>query len=100
MHSTFTPHGVNANFVERIGPKSLRMRTYERGVEAETLACGTGSVACSVVGAVTLGLRSPVAVHTRSGDILRVHFNRAGASFSNVVLEGPVALSYTGEILV
>ncbi len=100
MHSTFTPHGVNANFVERIGPKSLRMRTYERGVEAETLACGTGAVACSVVGAVALGLRSPISVHTRSGDILRVHFNRDGASFSNVVLEGPVALAYTGEILV
>ena len=99
-HSTFLPQGVNANFVEKIGVKSLRMRTYERGVEAETMACGTGSVASSVLAAVTLGLRSPVAVHTRSGDILRVHFKRDGAKFFDVVLLGPVAVSFTGEILV
>lgn len=99
-HAAFSPLGVNANFVERVGNKSLRMRTYERGVEAETMACGTGSVACSVIGAAVLGLRSPVAVHTRSGDILRVHFKRDGANFSNVVLEGPTEVSFSGEILV
>jgi diaminopimelate epimerase len=97
-HSAFSPAGVNANFVERIGPRTIRMRTYERGVEAETQACGTGSVACSIIGAVTVGLRPPITVVTHSGEKLRVDFTRSETGFRDVVLEGPAIVSFRGEI--
>jgi len=97
-HAAFQPTGVNANFVEKTGPRSIKMRTYERGVEAETQACGTGSVACSVLGSVVAGLRSPVSVATRSGDILKVSFVRSDDGFQEVVLEGPATVSFKGQV--
>jgi diaminopimelate epimerase len=71
-HPLFAPAGANADFVQVTGPDSLAIRTYERGVEAETQACGTGIVAAALV-AEHLGLvRAPVAVRTAGGDTLEV----------------------------
>ena len=74
------------------------MRTYERGVEAETLACGTGAVACSILGALLKGLRPPLEIRTRSNQVLRVNFHASGDRISDVDLEGPVKTVFHGEI--
>lgn len=80
-HERFSPRGVNANFVKVLAPGKLAMRTWEFGVEGETLACGTGSAAAAIVAASRFGWpaeffagQSPVCVSARSGDVLRVYF--------------------------
>ncbi|MCF8053697.1 MAG: diaminopimelate epimerase [Deltaproteobacteria bacterium] len=92
-HETFAPAGTNANFI-RVEKGFIHLRTYERGVEDETLACGTGAVASSVV-AIRKGLAiSPVSVGVRSGEILRVHYEE---STSEIYLEGGAVFVYKGE---
>jgi diaminopimelate epimerase len=88
-HKMFAPHGTNVNFI-RVGPKRIEVRTYERGVENETLACGTGSTASALVAARMNGLRSPVRVKTAGGEILKVYFKENRGNFEQVYLEGPV----------
>ncbi len=85
------PQGTNVDFIEDLPDGRLMVRTYERGVEDETWACGTGVTACAIVS----GNRRLV---TRGGDF-RVDFDATGASFDNVVLTGPVALNFTGELI-
>ncbi len=95
--SLFEPGGTNVDFV-RLRPKgSISMRSYERGVEDETLACGTGAVACSVISALVKGIVPPVEVLTRSNEILTVRFDQAGERVENVDLEGPALVVYKGE---
>lgn len=94
----FRPQGANANFVHRVDAKSLEMRTYERGVEAETLACGTGSVACSIVASEVFSMKPPIRILTRSGDRLRVTFEKTPAGYRNVILHGPATKSFSGVI--
>lgn len=89
-HTAFRPRGTNVSFYKRLGPSLIRVRTYERGVEEETQACGTGSAACAVVSARCYGLRSPVSVLTTSGERLKIHFRKKGRYFTDVYLEGPV----------
>jgi len=97
-HPDFAPAGTNANFVRFESGNRIRVRTYERGVEAETLACGTGIVACGVV-AAALGLAtSPVTVIPASGDALEVGFERSGDTFRNVTLLGPAAFVCRGVL--
>lgn len=97
-HPAIGPAGANVNFVTRVGGE-WRMRTYERGVEAETLACGTGAVACATV----LGLRGlvtlPWSVRSRSGTILRISgdLDPAGG-LNNPRLEGQARLVYRGTL--
>ncbi|MEJ5359409.1 MAG: diaminopimelate epimerase [Desulfobacterales bacterium] len=95
-HPVFAPEGVNADFICPDGRGRIAIRTYERGVEGETLACGTGAVAGALVAAKTLGLRSPVEALTRGGERLRVFFEEAGGGFRNVSLEGEARLIYRG----
>jgi len=95
-HALFNPAGTNADFVAKIDSHNIAVRTYERGVEDETLACGTGSVASALVGARELGLLSPVRVHTRGGEVLKIYFNRSGDKFSEVYLEGEVKYLFDG----
>lgn len=99
-HPAFAPRGTNANFIQPAGPSRLRIRTYERGVEAETLACGTGAVASGLI-AFRLGLAasSPVALLPRGGQDLSVGF-RVGpdGKFTDVTLSGPTERIATGEI--
>jgi diaminopimelate epimerase len=97
-HQRFQPEGANANFVEIADRHHLKIRTFERGVEDETLACGTGSTAAAVI-AARLGLADPpVECLTRGGEILTIHFRREGESVSDVFLEGSVQMVFRGEI--
>jgi diaminopimelate epimerase len=96
FHSAFQPSGTNANFIERGSGNSLFMRTYERGVEAETMACGTGSIASAIVASRLWKLKSPVAVIQHSGKTLKVEFKDDGKQFSSVRLIGPATISFQG----
>jgi diaminopimelate epimerase len=95
-HAAFKPSGTNANFVEQAGGNSIRVRTYERGVEAETMACGTGSIACAIVASRLWKLHPPIVVVPESGKKLRVDFNDDGTRISNVRLSGPAVISFYG----
>ncbi len=89
-HTLFSPAGTNVNFV-RVGEEGLEIRTYERGVEDETLACGTGAAASAWI-AFRLGLlRSPIPVKTRGGEILRIHIED-----NRIWLEGETRRIYRG----
>lgn len=97
-HQKFAPSGTNADFVEVLSNNTIKIRTYERGVEDETLACGTGAVACALITAYRL---SPVAcrkinVITQSKEVLKVYFSRHNFKFSDVWLEGKAGIVYTG----
>lgn len=92
----FAPGGTNVNFVERT-VFGIRVRTYERGVENETLSCGSGVTACAIAAANKFDLNSPVRVETMGG-ILEVKFTRNEAEFSGVWLTGPAQKVYEGEI--
>jgi diaminopimelate epimerase len=97
-HEEFAPAGTNANFVRVLDAHQLAIRTYERGVEAETLACGTGSIASAIV-ACHLGLASsPVSVLTRSGVRLGITFEPTPSGATNVFLEGPTKIVFRGYV--
>ena len=93
-HEAFAPAGANVDAVVRLGPGRVAMRTYERGVEAETLACGSGAMACALWAAES-GDRSPVTVRTAGGDDLLVRFEPLGSDW-DVTLLGPAEVSFTG----
>lgn len=97
-HSAFAPSGTNVNFVEIGRGNRIHVRTYERGVEGETLACGTGVVASSILSNLRRGLRSPILVTTRGGDHLRVGFSMVNGQARKVTLQGPARIVYTGVI--
>jgi diaminopimelate epimerase len=94
----FAPRGANANFSEQRGPRMIAIRTYERGVEDETLACGTGVVASALIFAATNESDGPIDVLVRGGDTLQVDFKRAGDQFSHVTLTGPADFVFDGTI--
>ena len=94
----FAPDGTNVDFVIYHAPNRVDIRTYERGVEAETGACGTGSVAAALVGVAQYGLEFPVAVRTAKGFELVIDGAFDGKAFHSVTLTGPVARVFTGEI--
>lgn len=96
-HPSFAPAGTNVNFVEVLGCGSLRVRTYERGVEAETGACGTGAVAAALIGAKLGWVHLPVQVHCNGGE-LEVDAQKNNGSFSEVTLTGPAEYEFEGEI--
>jgi len=97
-HEKFSPAGANVNFIQKRGPKNILVRTYERGVEDETLACGTGVVASALIFAATEKVDGPISVTVRSGSELSVDFNRAGEKFTNVTLTGPAEFAFEGTI--
>ena len=96
-HAHFRPKGTNVNFVEVTGPKNVRVRTYERGVEAETLACGTGSTASAILSSVLGYTRPPVQVTTSGGEILTVDFKQQNGKLDPVTLEGEAAVVFKGQ---
>jgi len=100
FHPLFQPAGTNVNFINFLGSQALELRTYERGVEDETLACGTGAVAAALIAARLGHVVSPVAVHTRGGEILTVHFKLQGEDFKDVFLEGEALVVCQGELWV
>ena len=94
----FAPDGTNVDFVVYRKPNRVAIRTYERGVEAETGACGTGAVASAVIGVKDYGLEFPVHVKTAKGYELTVDGTFDGESFSYVTLMGPVKLVFSGTL--
>jgi len=96
FHSLFQPAGANCNFLRVEGPHALSVRTYERGVEDETLACGTGAVAAALIAARLGQVTSPVLVSTRGGEVLTVIFQGKGDSLSEVFLEGEALVVFQG----
>jgi diaminopimelate epimerase len=97
-HEMFSPKGANVNFIEKRGPKKIAIRTYERGVEDETLACGTGVVASGLIFAAMENVDGPVTVLVRGGDELEVGYKRTGNEFRNVTLTGPAEFVFDGAI--
>lgn len=96
----FAKEGINVNFAQRIGPAEIAVRTYERGVEDETLACGTGVVATALAAAyASPDPQHSWLIHARGGD-LQVEFQREGPQvFNQVKLIGPAVESFRGEII-
>lgn len=98
-HQTYQPKGANVNFVDKIDFNTIQIRTYERGVEEETLACGTGSVASALLSSLKFGMQSPINVNVKSGATLRISFEKNGNnSFTNVTLKGPAENVFKGTI--
>jgi diaminopimelate epimerase len=97
-HELFAPKGANANFVKERGANKVSIRTYERGVEDETLACGTGVVASALILAALQKTDGPIGVLVRGGNELQVAFDRAGDQFTNVTLTGPADFVFEGTI--
>ncbi len=97
-HSHFAPAGTNVNFVRRAGKSELELRTYERGVEAETGACGTGATAAAVIMTLRGRTEPPVTVTTASGDRLRIDFTPDETSVTHLSLEGPAVHVFKGSV--
>lgn len=97
-HEHFKPKGTNVNFAQVLGPNHIRVRTYERGVEGETLACGTGVTASALVASRVHKFTSPVKVQVQGGDTLEVSWADAGDSFADVKLNGPADFVFKGTI--
>ena len=101
FHGEFKPKGTNVDFVSIVDNNNIKIRTYERGVEAETLACGTGSVASSIVTALVLQLKGKrlMNVETTGGEILKVYFDVKDNKICDVWLEGKVNITFKGQIM-
>jgi diaminopimelate epimerase len=98
FHDHFQPAGTNVNFASVRDAHSMDVRTYERGVEDETLACGTGSVASVLVASRRGLVQSPVDVHVQSKETLKVYFKQTTDGFSDVYFEGKVTVVYQGSL--
>jgi diaminopimelate epimerase len=99
FHELFEPKGANANFARILGDGRLEVRTYERGVEDETMACGTGAVAAALFATMQKGMESPVEVVTSGGEELTVIFDLLdGPVAENVFLQGPARCIYEGKL--
>jgi diaminopimelate epimerase len=96
-HADFAPAGSNVNFIGKEGPQWV-VRTYERGVEDETLACGTGIVAAALVLAARRSLSSPISLRSRSGSVLKVFYSQTEEGFKEIFLEGDARIIYKGEL--
>jgi len=98
-HEVFAPKGTNANFARVVSPGNLVLRTFERGVEGETLACGTGVCATALLHALECDVASPIHVTVRGGDTLRVDFEKTPAgALTGVRLTGPADFVFEGTI--
>ncbi|MCS7062428.1 MAG: diaminopimelate epimerase [Methylacidiphilales bacterium] len=98
-HAVFRPAGTNVNFATILSPGHLKIRTYERGVEAETLACGTGVVASALIYHLTQGAPSPILVDVAGEATLIVVFEKnSTGDFIHLSLQGPAETVFHGTI--
>jgi len=97
-HRHFAPQGTNVDFVQ-VGRSTVRLRTYERGVEQETLACGTGATATAAILWKYYHRRSPVRVVTQSGETLCVRFQADTSTIQEISLEGPARVVFSGRLM-
>ena len=98
-HVYFSPEGTNVNFVEGKDPTNFFIRTYERGVEAETLACGTGSVAVALISNQVKRSLPPLTIHVRSGEFLTVNFDHTSDGlYDDVSLTGSAHIVFSGIV--
>ncbi|MBE05778.1 MAG: diaminopimelate epimerase [Verrucomicrobiaceae bacterium] len=97
-HEVFAPEGTNANFQKKDSLNTLSIRTYERGVEDETLACGTGIVANALIHDQLNDISPPVFVNVQGGDTLKVCWEKENDSYENVTLTGPAEIVFEGKI--
>lgn len=97
-HPHFAPKGTNVNFVQVLAPGRIRVRTFERGVEGETLACGTGVTASALIASRVHQFASPVRVQVQGGDELEVSFQQVNGGFADVRLSGPAEFVFEGKL--
>ncbi len=97
-HQIFQPNGTNVNFVTCEGKNTLKIRTYERGVEDETLSCGTGSVASALISYLKGFVNKPVYVKNMGGETLIIDFIEENGEFKKVYLEGDARLVFKGNL--
>ncbi|MDD5680918.1 MAG: diaminopimelate epimerase [Candidatus Omnitrophica bacterium] len=97
-HEAFAPNGANVDFVKIDGRHRISIRTYERGVEDETLACGTGAVASAIIASELTRVRPPVVVRTFGKDVLRIYFKKENGIYKDVYMEGEVKLVFDGVL--
>jgi diaminopimelate epimerase len=98
VHPRFSPAGTNVDFVEVVGKDSIRVRTYERGVEAETLACGTGAVASAIISHAAGKVDARSVRVGMPGGILKIEFTSRNGDYSDVWLTGEVSFVYNGTL--
>ena len=98
-HKNFLPGGTNVNFI-KLSDNKILIRTYERGVEDETLACGTGAVASAIISSLFINIEPPVTLLTRGGDELIVNFKVERNNIMDLSLSGPAKIIYTGNFLI
>jgi diaminopimelate epimerase len=98
FHPRFSPAGTNVNFIRVLDRQTIEIRTYERGVEAETLACGTGAAAAALLSTVWDLTSAPVSVVTRSSDRLVIHLDPADPGHGGILMEGIASLVYRGQL--
>lgn len=95
-HDAFSPHGVNVNVAQIDADQTIKIRTYERGVENETLACGTGATATALIAHLLFKTEKPVPIEVAGGEVLEIDFQKADNVFSNVTLTGPAKTVFEG----
>lgn len=90
-------NGTNVNFAQLL-PNKIRLRTYERGVEGETMSCGTGATAVGIVGG-TLGMNSPIVIETRGGELI-ISFTQEDKKYTDIWLAGPASKVFEGTVII
>lgn len=97
-HPRFSPKGANVNFASLDTEGFVSVRTYERGVEEETLACGTGAAAVAIAAAKKYALENPITVRPRSGEELKFYLAKENGEISRITMNGPANFIFHGEI--
>lgn len=96
FHQEFLPKGTNVNFAQILPDQAIKIRTYERGVEQETLSCGTGAVASAVIAATMHQIKPPIKIHTKSGDCLSINFKINDSNLTHLEMIGPAIKVFEG----
>jgi len=97
-HKKFAPAGTNVNFIHPLKKNVIAVRTYERGVEDETLACGTGAVAGAIIMADKSNIESPINIITRSGEQLNIYYTQKEGRYYDIYLEGDARIIYKAQL--